>query len=393
MKLRVFHQLGHMYQWNLDSLITDECGDGLIIAPRYMSKETVDGMASSILQTSMFDPQFFLPGTPKGKLETYNFFPEVVAKGFDTVDFAENHASECAHKCVEYQVGLDLAYITIPARYFPGTPPNFIDQQQNAFVNDFLKEIEAQAVDKPVLLQLVLNELMIKDEEYISDILNWVTGIKVGGIYLIVEKSSISKQVKDSELLLALLDIVASLKEAGLTVVLGYLNTESLLLSLANPDVVAIGAYENLRSFDIKAFQELEKGPMRGPNPRLYMSQLMQWVEYPYVGMLKRLFPNGEIFDHTKYQVEMFKKTFNWHFMKSELYKHHFLVITEQLKRLSKVEGKERFNLFSQMAENAIERYNELLAKGLVFDSNSDGSHLYIWLTVANLYAGKMGWR
>lgn len=391
--LKIFHQAGHRYNWNIDSLVDDGCGDGLIIAPRYMQREVVDNLDPAILQTSIFDPQFFLPDTPKGKLETYDFFPDVAAGGFDTADFSDHHALECANKCVEYQKSLDLAYITIPTRYVEGTPANFIDQQRDIFVDNFISEIEKQVSDKPVLLQLVLNDLMIKDEDYMSDILNWVTGLKIDGIYLIVEKKSTSKQVKDSELLLALLDIITSLKENGLIVVAGYLNTESLLLSLANPDVVTIGAYENMRAFDIKAFQELEKTAIHGPNPRLYMSKLMQWVEYPYVGMLRRLFPGDEIFDATKYHAEMFKKTFNWHFGKPELYKHHFVVITNQLKSLGKVKGKDRFKLFSDMAHSAIKKYNELSAKGLVFDSNSDGSHLYIWLTVANLYASKMGWR
>jgi len=393
MKLKVFHQLGFRYNWNIDSLVDDDCGDGLIIAPRYMPRDIVDKMDPAILQASMFDPQFFLPATPKGKLETYDFFPDVTANGFETVDFADNHASDCAHKCIEYQNGLGLAYVTIPTRYFPGTPSSFIDQQSNTFVNNFITEIEKHVVDKPVLLQLVLNELMIKDEDYMSDILNWVTGTKIDGIYLIVERSSISKQVKDSELLLALLDITTALKENGLIVVIGYLNAESLLLSLANPDVVTIGAYENMRSFDIKVFQEVEKTPMHGPNPRLYMSQLMQWVEYPYIGLLRKLYPAGEIFDSTKYRAEMFEKTFNWHFGKPQLYKHHFVVITDQLKSLGELTGKDRFNLFSDMTMSAIERYNQLSAQGIVFDSNSDGSHLYIWLTVANLYATKMGWR
>lgn len=392
MKFNIFHQLGFRYNWNIDSLVTDGCGDGLIIAPRYMPRNFVDKMPSAILKQSMFDPQFFLPGTPKGKLETYDFFPHVSANGFETVDFIDNHASECARRCIEYQNHLDLAFITIPTKYFPGTPAGFIDQQCKHFVDNFLNETEKQGICKPVLLQLVLNELIVKDQEYMADILNWVTGAGIDGVYLIVEKSSTSKQVKDSDLLLSLLDIISSLKENDMIVVTGYLNTESLLLSLADPDVVTIGAYENMRSFSIKAFQEIEKTPMQGPNPRLYMSQLLQWVEYPYVGMLRRIYPGGEIFDDTPYRAEMFEKTYKWHFTKPELYKHHFVVITSQLESLANLEGKDRFILFSEMTKSAIKKYEELIGNGMVFDGNSDGSHLYIWLTIANLYAKKMGW-
>ncbi|NTV13451.1 MAG: hypothetical protein HGA96_05910 [Desulfobulbaceae bacterium] len=392
MKLKVFHQLGFRYNWNIDSLVNDRCGDGLILAPRYMPKDFVDKMDPGILHASIFDPQFFLPDTPKGNLETYEFFPHVSANGFETVDFIDNHASTCASRCVKYQKKLGVSYITIPARYFSGLPSGLITQQKKLFVDDFIAEIENNDIDKPVLLQLVLNELMVKDDDYISDILNWVTGCNIDGVYLIVEKTSTSKQTKDSDLLLSLLNIVTSLKDNGLIVVIGYLNTESLLLSLADPDIVTIGAYENMRSFSIKAFQESEKTVMQGPNPRLYMSQLLQWVEYPYVGMLRRIYPKGEIFDDTTYRAEMFEKAFNWHFSKPELYKHHFVVIASQLDALSKLDGKDRFKLFSEMTNSAISKYNELSEKGMVFDGNSDGSHLYIWSTVANLYASKMGW-
>ncbi len=393
MKFKVFHQTGFRHNWNIDSLVEDGCGDGLIIAPRYMPRDFVDKMDPIILEASMFDPQFFLPDTAKGKLETFDFFPQVSSDGFETEDFSDNHAAECAHLCIEYQKSLGLAYVTIPTRYLPGTPSDFIDRQRGLFVDPFISEIRDNTVNRPVLLQLVLNDLMVKDEDYISDILNWITGIEIDGIYLIVEKNSTSKQIKDSELLLSLLYIITALKENDLIVVMGYLNTESLLLSLAEPDVVTIGAYENLRSFSIRAFQELEKTQIQGPNPRLYMSQLLQWVEYPYVGLLRKMYPNGEIFDDTPYQAEMFKKTFNWHFSKPQLYKHHFSVISSQLKSLSELNGKERFDSFSEMTKSAIEKYEELSEKGMVFDGNSDGSHLYIWLTVANLYAAEMRWR
>ncbi len=44
------------------------------------------------------------------------------------------------------------------------------------------------------------------------------------------------------------------------------------------------------------------------------------------------------------------------------------------------------------MFQNAITLNADLFNRGVVFDVNSDGSHLSSWLTVANLYAQKKGW-
>ncbi len=258
----------------------------------------------------------------------------------------------------------------------------------------FLDKIDRPNTSTPILLQLIINDLMFKDSDYIADILNWVTSLDIDGIYLITEIDSLSKQIKDSEFLFYLFDFIDAIKENDMEVVLGYLNTESIILSLANPDIVTIGTYENMRSFKIRTFQELDDSTQMGPNPRLYISKLLQWVEYPYIGAIKRVYPHSEeIFDINEYQAEMFSKSYKWHFSKPQLYKHHFLVITSQLEELSRAQGKDRYIAVREMLEQAVEEYNKLSMKGIVFDSNSDGSHLPIWLTVANLYADKKGWR
>ena len=59
MKFKIFHQVGHIFKWNLGSLTEDNCGDGLIVAPRYMQKDKVENLDPEIRHASMFDPQFF----------------------------------------------------------------------------------------------------------------------------------------------------------------------------------------------------------------------------------------------------------------------------------------------------------------------------------------------
>ncbi len=138
MNFRIYHQLGYRYVWNFDSLLEDRCGDGVIIAPRFMDPDYVENLDVSLKKNSIFDPQFFLPDTPKGKLDKYDFFPHVASDGFDTEDYPEQFASECAERCIAFQLTNQFNRLVIPARYLKGVPSDFINQQQRLFVGPFL---------------------------------------------------------------------------------------------------------------------------------------------------------------------------------------------------------------------------------------------------------------
>jgi hypothetical protein len=114
--MEIYHQLGFRYKWNFDSLQQDQTGNGVIISPKFMERELVEGLAPELRTHAFFDPQFFVPEVARGKLVTYDFFPQVVSGGFDTEDYVENHGDEMARKCVEFQLAADFRYIIVPTR-------------------------------------------------------------------------------------------------------------------------------------------------------------------------------------------------------------------------------------------------------------------------------------
>lgn len=87
MTVDLYHQLGHLYQWNLQAIEEDGAGDGVILAPRYMKRSLVEGLPADIKRAAIFDPQFFLPDQPRGKLLTYGFHPHLVAGGLRRSSF------------------------------------------------------------------------------------------------------------------------------------------------------------------------------------------------------------------------------------------------------------------------------------------------------------------
>ena len=394
MKFEIYHQAGFRHQWNLQSLSDDGTGDGIIIGARSLEKEKVEALSTKIRRKAIFDPQFFLPAVPKGQLATYDFFPHIAAEGFTSSEYADESAGISASACVDFQVRNRFRHVVIPTRYLPGMRGDFIATQNTLFVDPFLEAIALRGENRSVLLQLVVTDNMLKDGEYAADLLNWITGIEgIAGVYLIAEQSASTKQVKDADFLYRILCFTAALRQNDMVVVLGYLNTEAVLLSLADPSVVTMGGYENTRAFRIKTFEDNDT-PQRGPNPRLYMAQCLQWIDRNYHGAIQRRLPDGEsLFDQNKYQGTMFKPSYKWHFSKPELYKHHFLELSRQLRAISELEGRERYKHVKALIGGAGKIFKRMDQAGVVLDQDNDGSHLAAWLTAANEFAQDNGWR
>jgi len=394
MSIEIFHQLGFRSQWNFQSFIDDNVGNGFILAPSHMEKTEVENLDSNLKRNSIFDPQFFIPSVQKRKLATYDFFPDIVANGFQTSEYSDGFSQECAERCIIFQKENGFEKLIIPTRYISGMPSSFIQQQQQLFVLPFVDAIARLGKDRPVLLQIVLNDGMIKDQEFSADLLNWITGIPaIDGVYLIADINPRTKQLRDIDFLYSYLRFIQALSLNDLYILLGYQNTEAALLTLASPSAVSIGSYENLRMFNIRNFEEDDNGAKRGPNARIYVSRLFQWIDTNYIGAITRVFGDTQLFDDNHYKAQMFEPSYHWHFSKPELYKHYFLVFSEQIRSISNYNGIDRYHFLRQLIEQGMAEFASIRDRGVILDQDSDGSHLPAWLTAANLFAQDQGWR
>lgn len=394
MSLEIYHQLGHNYKWNLESLRRDQTGQGVIFAPRFMGPKDIEKIEPAMVRNGIFDPQFFLPRTALGKLSDYEFFPDNVAEGFITQGYSPEYAKASADKCVEYQIDRDFRYVVIPTRHMSGMPTTFVDNQQELFVSPFLNAIAEQQPKTKVLLQVVVNRDMIKDRAYSDYLLNWITGLDtIEGVYLILETNTHTKQIADADLLYWYLVFIDHLVGNRLEVVLGYLNTESFLMFIANPKIVTMGVYERTRMFDIANFEKSEKNK-GGPNPRLYTAKLLQWIDFRFIQVIAEALGVGSSFySDNVYQATMFEPSYQWHFTKPELYKHAFVVMHEDLEALSENAGKIRFEMVRDRIKLAMKYFSDIEERGVVLGPDSNGDHLPAWLTAANLFARRKGWQ
>jgi hypothetical protein len=281
-----YHQCGHNDVWNRN-LFEEDIGYGLIISPVNMSREKVEALSTNIKKVSFFDPQFYLPTSSRPRLETYSFHPTVIfTEGHDTTTYLEDYSYDQATACVKFQVEQNFAGIIVPARHCETFGASF-KRFNGTIYSRFLNACEELKVDKPIYLTLPLHYSMLSENSVVDDILNWITSYENNdGIYLLCERPISPKQIKNSDLIETLLDICYYIKKNDLSLMVGYCNTEGLIYSLADADIIASGAYENVRMFSIDRWREpVER---TGPRGRYYSPYLLNWIDSGYIGTLRR---------------------------------------------------------------------------------------------------------
>lgn len=385
--MKLYHQTGHNFAWNIQSYENDKAGDGLIYSPLNISYDKLKHLDISLRNTSYFDPQLFLPSHGHKGLLTYDYFPTSVIDKYSSSDY-ENIKNEIAKRYIEMLTDLSFPHIIIPNKYMEIESSKYFDQVYDNFITPHCDLIPSNtSIDK--YLTVIINKTKLLDNEARDSILDWLTGLsEIDGVYLLFDIKRTSKQIKEADVLAEALFFIHVLKISRKKVIIGYSNSEGMLFSIANPDAITCGSYENLRNFSmtVKRFDEPDKKQQHGPNARLYSSILYQWIEYTYIGAIKRLYPNfNNIFSDSVYKPLMFEPTFKWHFQKSELYKHYFLELAKQVQAIPN-DLSERKNELTLSFQNGISIYEEMNRCGILFDSESDGSHLFQWLNSIGIY-------
>lgn len=382
--MKVFHQTGFRDNWNRECYLKG-IGNGLIFSPINIDSDKLIALDQALKISGFLDPQLYLLNEAKGTLDTYPYFPGNLKPDFTTPDLDNSHL-QMAQLCVDYQMKNNFNYLVIPTRYYADNPTSYFIQSTDYFIAPFCDYVRSNAIKKKILLSVIVKSIMLSDEEKRNEVLNWITGHQqVDGVYLIFENNFNSKQIKDFDYLLNALRFIRVLKENQMEVHLGYTNTEALLYSIAMPDSITIGSYENLRSFGIKRFQDLENGPMRAPRARLYSSKLLQWLDYQYVEAMRTLISGYEdYFDESEFGPLMFRPEYNWQFQKPEPYKHYFYVFDKQVKLLPNNQS-DRIDALKDNIRNAVVLFRNI-ENDVLLDDDSNGSHLPTWFNVINAY-------
>lgn len=384
--MKIYHQCGHNFIWNLQSYSEDQVGDGFILSPVNIEAIKIrERFSSEMLSKSWIDPQMYLPEDGKGNLSTYPFFPSNVVNPFSTSDFKEC-AGEVARDCLTFQNSLGLKYHVIPARHYVDLPENYFSQLEALYVEPFLCASDNLGLSTPLLLTLIVKPFQLEKGVSRDEILSWATSFsEISGIYLILENQFSSKMIKDPAYLSGAMRFIKVLRDNDLEVHLGYTGAEGLLYSIPDATSASIGSYENLRSFDISRLMTLENEERRGPRPRIYSAKLLQWIVDTSIPALRELMLNWQsLFDYTKYKDYLLDSQTSLNFQRSEIYKHYFLLYSSQIKSLPRVS--ERPDHIKKLIHNSLALFEQINTSGVFLDSDSDGSHLAPWINAITMF-------
>ena len=384
-----YHQCGHNFVWNLQSLQNDGAGEGLIVSPANVEADKISRrIPAEVRESSWIDPQFYRPNDNKSKLKTYPFFPGNMLENFSTGDF-ENYAVEIARECLRFQDSLNFRYLVIPTRYFDDLPEDYLTQLAELFVEPFRQARLELHLAKPLLLTVIAKRLHLDVGSARDELLSWMTGFgDVDGIYLILDGGSRAKQIKDAEFLSGALRFIRALRLNDMEVHVGYCGVEGLLYSIADATSVTVGSYENLRSFNIQRFVSQENGTRRGPRPRVYSGRLLQWIEDIYLGPLRQLVPDWQLlFDDSPYRDYLLDPSSALNPQRAEIYRHYFFSFSRQIRQLPGL-GARSAHLRARVRD-AMGLFEQIGAANVFLNPDSDGSHLPSWLNALAMFEGR----
>lgn len=406
--IRIYHQCGFRYKWNNEVNKIDNIGDGFIISPLDMSMDILKKIDDKELENSFLDPQFYSLNLYKDNYLSYKFLDEI-----DSIYDYSIQKNDIAKRCVDFQNNISFKYITIPTIDFDlltieESYSELYDEiksesddssyfNANSIKTNLLKKlilepftnyITESNVTKPILLTIVFNDEMAKNSELFSSMLATITNNeKINGIYLIPQNNRTFKRISDINFLIKIMEFIHILRENDLEVIVGYSDIESLLYTVAGANAVTIGVYENLRKYDgLKFSDTIYKG--KGPNPRMFSSKLLQWIEYPYLSVIRDNDKLSEYFDQNTYFEETQELGYNWHFSKPQCYKHYMLSFSNLIKSLPD-DLDERYEYVDKLLENANSLFNKL-SDFMFFDNNSSGDHINKWRTALKSFYNKI---
>ena len=363
-------------------------GDGVIFSPVHEKMQNIENYSDELKAASLFDPQYYLPNSQKAKLNEYPFFPETITEGFVTSDFSVL-ALESARQCVRFQLEQGLSRIVIPCRFHDQMISNYFESQDAYSVVPFVTAVnDLGSNGKPVFLTVAITKHMVADEGFRDRLLNWVTSYpEIDGVYLILSHQRATKQICDAESLGSNLEFIRVLREAGLEVLVGYCNTESLMYTLAGDLGVTFGAYENTRIFSMDKFMMSEED-QRGPRPRIYLKGLFNWIQLEQAREIRADAPDiwQEIYEPTEESEEALNSVGPWHFGKPHLYQHHFDIMQTEISSLDQMDTTARHAHLRSRLRAAAEAYEAIDSAPIDLEVHGSGDHISAWLSAINRF-------
>jgi hypothetical protein len=254
-----FHQVGH----DSENLIFDQglAGfSGAILSPvNYSPSDTkVQVVRASKEQHQFekwFDPQLYVPWSTRGELPKWDHFP----KDIESADVSRpawwsSTVDSLIGVCEQLQPTAVCSPVTKP-QVFPNSYYSLSVDTGNLLVNN----LNGSGIKVQQTLIISPNDLL--QENRSMQIASIVTRTKAAGVYMLIyDDTPPRREIAQGLQIEKVMQIISTLKEAGIPVTVGYCASDMILWKAAGAESVATGKFFNLRRFTTSRFEEPTTG-------------------------------------------------------------------------------------------------------------------------------------
>ena len=368
--------------------ISDNSISGVIWSPRDEEvgalPSAISGRGTNPMVVMLVDPQFYastIPNPRAGKLPDYPYYP---ASLLTRADFSNpQNIQDYVRNTIDYQVNLNLGRIVSPTICFD----DFQDQWSQIALMMATASVNYHASIPNIpslLLSFVFAETALSSQSGLDDFLDSVSTLNASGIYLIVRRSSqeypTSLEPNRLENMLYLVYALAHINE--FEVICGYSDFESILLHAVGASAIGCGWYNNLRQFSFDRFQPTRGGQQARPrysSLQLLNSILVEELDsIHYIGQLASVL-SGNNYDNA-FNNQQTPSNTPWPLDISTL--HHWSVLQHASDRVrSGTSISQSLDISSSMIGQAEAMYQQLMRRGVTFETPSSNRNLLNWRT------------
>lgn len=271
--MSVYHQMGH----HSENLLRDpelSVYRGAILSPvNYTLQDVVEQVASAPAGfDTIFDPQFYYPNSERGHLRQWSYFSsDVDTQDLSSTEWWRATVDRIVASCDVVKPTAVCSPAVVPRAYTDEYFARLVE------VGALLCERAAATKLRPIQTAIIgLDDIATPGRA--QTIASILTATKCRQIYLIflgiVEPR---RELVHPETLKGAMRLIAALRQANMSVLVGFCSSDVMLWKAAGADAVATGKFFNLRRFTSARFDEPSQGG----------GQLPYWFEESLVAFLR----------------------------------------------------------------------------------------------------------
>lgn len=294
--MELYLQFGYGMMDHCRELFGSWGGGTVVLSPRDLKPERLPGFAGELTQISnthvLVDPQFYVPHSDHERLCSHGFWPD----DYESLLFWQGPP------LTKLLTDLLSLNVSCGSREFilPGMLATRIDADWIASQKAVLDEAATLDAELPLISTIALSGDAAKDQTQVGALLEAAESWNPAGYYLVCEHPD-DYLVEDPNWLANVLDIIAGLRIAGKTVILGYANHQLLAAGAANVTAICSGTWMNVRSFPPQKFQLAFEEEIRKRAKWYYCPQTLSEYKIPFLdiahrqGLLNSMKPHAEL--------------------------------------------------------------------------------------------------